>query len=247
MTESLITVLDTPALDSQGADLVKSAHALNVTDATSFTEAAGFARLVKAYLAEVDAFMAPICEQSHRAWKLTVAKRDGLKAHAIEAEKIVKGRMAAWEQEQARLRREAEVIMHRERERLEAQERERVAAERLRLQREAEERQLAEAMAKEAAGDVQAMEKILAAPVATPTIAPRPVFVPPVAVQAAPKVEGVSFREAWDFEVTDASQIPREYLVPDLVAIRKVVQALKGNTRIPGIRAFTKPVTAVRA
>jgi len=246
MTTETLATLDTPALDSQGADLVRRAEMVTITDDETFREAAELLKLVKAYLTEAKTFMRPLVAAAHRNHQLALAKLDGLTVLAAKAEAIIKPKLADYQQEQERLRREAEEAAQRMQELLEAQERERVAAERLRLQREAEERQLAAAMEKEQTGDVQAMERILAAPIAIPTVAPRPVFLPPVAVQAAPKVDGVSFREVWDFEVVAASQIPPEYLVPDLVAIRKVVQALKGKTAIAGIRVFTKPVTSVR-
>jgi hypothetical protein len=42
----------------------------------------------------------------------------------------------------------------------------------------------------------------------------------------------------WKLEITDASLIPREYLQPDMVKIRKVVEA---KVTIPGIRSWQEP------
>ena len=59
-----------------------------------------------------------------------------------------------------------------------------------------------------------------------------------VAPTPAAKVEGTSAQEIWKGEVVDASLIPRDYLTPDLVKLNQVTKMLKGETRIPGWRAF---------
>lgn len=60
---------------------------------------------------------------------------------------------------------------------------------------------------------------------------------------AVPKVEGISFRTDWKWEVTDVSQVPREYMMVNEVAINGVVRAMKDKTNIPGVRVFTVQVT----
>jgi hypothetical protein len=63
----------------------------------------------------------------------------------------------------------------------------------------------------------------------------------------APKVEGLSFTEVWDFEVTEAAAVPREYLVVDEKTIRRIVQAMGPKTKIAGIRVFSRRVPRVKA
>lgn len=60
--------------------------------------------------------------------------------------------------------------------------------------------------------------------------------VAPIAQAAAPKVGGISVPLVWTFDVVDESLIPREYLDINETRIRKVVQAMQGNTNIPGVR-----------
>jgi tyrosyl-tRNA synthetase len=60
----------------------------------------------------------------------------------------------------------------------------------------------------------------------------------PVIASAVEKVKGESTRKVWKFEITDEKQIPREYLSVDEVKIRKVVQALKDDTNIAGVRVY---------
>jgi hypothetical protein len=55
---------------------------------------------------------------------------------------------------------------------------------------------------------------------------------------------GVSFREVWDFEITDPAALPREFLVPDEKLIRSAVSSLKDQTTIPGVRVFSRRVVA---
>jgi hypothetical protein len=120
----------------------------------------------------------------------------------------------------------------------EAQERARVAAaeaaayqERRRLEQARE----AEAAALVKAGKIDQAARVIEAPVVVARI------------EQAPQAEGITFREDWDFEVTDAALIPREYLVLDEKKLRAFVKTFKDRTAIPGIRAISKRVASVRA
>ncbi len=63
--------------------------------------------------------------------------------------------------------------------------------------------------------------------------------------QAAPvKVEGVSTRPVWKFEVTDAALVPREFCSPDVTKLRAAVG--DGAREIPGVRIFEEQVVVVR-
>lgn len=139
----------------------------------------------------------------------------------VEAEEIIKPRLAAWNKEQERIRQEEE----------------------MRLQeiarKEEEERRLKEAILAEQSGDKEEAEAIINTPIQAP----------PVVVQkTTPKVAGVSFRENWDFEIINENLIPRQYLMPNMIAIRAVVKGLKNQTNIPGVKVFsTSSVSAGRA
>jgi hypothetical protein len=64
--------------------------------------------------------------------------------------------------------------------------------------------------------------------------------VAPVVRTELPKISGQSVREAWCFQIEDASQIPREFLAPDEVKIRKYVNAMKAEARIAGVRIYSE-------
>jgi hypothetical protein len=69
-----------------------------------------------------------------------------------------------------------------------------------------------------------------------------------VSDRAAPKVTGIAVPKVWDYEVTDEDEIPRMYTLTDHAKIRKIVMALKGLCKIPGIRVFEKKrISAGRA
>jgi hypothetical protein len=59
-----------------------------------------------------------------------------------------------------------------------------------------------------------------------------------------PVADGIQYRSRWKFEIVDESQIPREYLMPNLALIQGAVTHKKGATDIPGIRVFEDKVIA---
>ena len=93
-----------------------------------------------------------------------------------------------------------------------------VRLENQRIQDEAKKR--AEAQAKATGAPVQAVV----------------VFTPPP--PAVPKAEGLAFVDTWKFEVVDLAAVPTEYKVVDEKRIGAVVRALKGETRIAGVRVY---------
>lgn len=62
---------------------------------------------------------------------------------------------------------------------------------------------------------------------------------------AVPKVDGMSSRVAYDIEIFDESKLPRDFLEPDVVAIRKA--ALGGQlTEAHGVRLVEKRIITNR-
>lgn len=73
------------------------------------------------------------------------------------------------------------------------------------------------------------------------------VVVAPIVQTVAPKVAGIATRKDYTFEIVDAAQLPREYLMPDEQKIRKVVRAMGADTSIPGVRLIEREILAARA
>ncbi|UIF90903.1 hypothetical protein [Cupriavidus sp. UYPR2.512] len=103
------------------------------------------------------------------------------------------------------------------------------AAERAKIQQRAERA--------EASGKVEKAEDLRE--LAATTVAPV------VRIEAA-KVKGVSIKANWQFEVTDPSLIPREFLMVDEKKIGQVVKAMKEATNIPGIRVWDAGTVSAR-
>lgn len=53
---------------------------------------------------------------------------------------------------------------------------------------------------------------------------------------------GVTVIDNWCFEIINEADLPREYTTPNLVAIGKVVKALKDKTKIGGVRVWNDPI-----
>jgi len=149
-------------------------------------------------------------EKAHAAWKAITEKIASFVNPLKEAAKIVDGKAYQWKRaEDEKARAEAE--------RKRQEERKRIEEERLRQAEELEK-----------AGAHTIADAVMAAPIEVEHIE---------AATVAP-VAGVSYRENWQFEISDASAIPRDYLTPDVQKIGKMVKALKGTTNIPGVRVF---------
>lgn len=134
-----------------------------------------------------------------------------------------------------------------ERKRIEKIERERAEHE-ANEERKREEAARAEAERKraEAQSLFGAAAVVDAAPVPPPVQA-APVFTPSIIPQAtAPHTSSNSFVEIWEFEVTDANQVPRIFLSVDEKKLRDFIQFQKTSKRqieevsIPGVRVFKR-------
>lgn len=59
---------------------------------------------------------------------------------------------------------------------------------------------------------------------------------------------GVSTRDVWDFEVTDADAVPRPFLCPDATAIKKHIADADGEPEaVDGIRFYQRTIVISRA
>jgi hypothetical protein len=243
------------ALETQARSFGADVQALRITDAERYAEAGALLKAIAVYVRRVGEVLDPIVEAAHRAHKVAVAQRDRLLQPATEAKRTLGLRMATWDAEQARLRREAAEAVQRERERLEREARLVAEAEQRRLQEEAETRRLEEAVALEQAGDGAGAVARLEAPISTPVVVPAPIVVAAPPPLRPPKVEGVSYRVEWSAEVEDfgalvravaAGQQPITLLSANMAALNQLARALKGAMGVPGVRAVSTRMATVR-
>lgn len=66
---------------------------------------------------------------------------------------------------------------------------------------------------------------------------PMPTAMP---VVAAPKVQGVKQVTRWLYEITDATKIPRDFLIIDEQKLRKYAEAMKGSAKVEGVRFYAE-------
>lgn len=216
--------------------LINKAKELIVHDQQSADQATQLILLGKEMIKTIRNFFTPLKKAADEA------KKKLLDAEKAELQKVepyiekLQASLTAWRLEQERKRREAEEAARRaelERKRLEeellrkAEEARRLEEEKKRIEGEEAARKAREELERKALEEAAAKEAQI---------------IPPPPVPEKPKTDGLTLRENWVFEIVDESLIPREYLVPDLTKIRKVVQTLKDRTDIPGVRAYNNPI-----
>lgn len=233
------------------AAITEQTRNLTITAPDQYERAGELLKTVKGALKQIEDQRTSITKPINESLRNANAHAKAAAAPFEDAERRIKSAMIVYSDEQDRIRREAQrradEEASRERERLAAQ-----AAETARKAREKadQERRAAEAAANEgriedaarhaakadgieerATEKVGAIEERAAEAVA------------PVVQLDSGKVAGTSKRELWKFEVTNENAVPREYLMVDEVKIGGVVRALKGGTKIPGVRVY--PVTTL--
>lgn len=214
----IIDVTPEEEVKQEALTMPDRAKSIAIITAEDYTAAGEFLLGIKAVRKRIDETFDPIIDKAHQAHKEALAQKKKVEAPLIEAEGIIKPKIAEYNSEQERIRKEEE----------------RRLAEVAR--KEEEERRLAEAEAAEKAGDIAEAQAIL----------DEPVYVPPVVVQkTTPKVSGIAMTTVWRFRITNEKKIPREYLSVDTVKIGGVVRALKDKCSIPGIQVY--PEQSVRS
>ena len=216
--------------------LAKEAQSLVVMDQETANRATQLILAGKEMVKKIKDYFAPLKRAADEAKKkLLDAERTELLKVEPHIEKLLSG-LAAWGMEQERKRQEAEEArrwVELEKKLVEeellrkAEEARRVEEEKRRLEGEEVARKAREELERKALEEAVAKEAQIA---------------PPPPVPEKPKTEGLTLRENWTFEIVDESLIPKEYLVPDLVKIRRTVQVMKDKTVIPGIRVFNNPI-----
>lgn len=192
---------------------------ISITTASQYTDAGGWLKSIKGLLGKIEAARTRITQPMNQALRAVNEQAREQSAPLLSAETRIKRAMSAYTTEQDRLRREEQ----------------RKADEWARKQQQALEERAAKAAASGKAEKAQELQHRANTVVA------------PVIQREPPKVSGIATREVWKFEITDTAQVPREYLMVDETRIRKVVQALKGDARIPGVRVYSEKQIAAGA
>lgn len=198
------------ALVALTANIVAEAEAFQVVTPQQYADAGEVLKRIKGHQKKLEDTEMSMTRPINAGLKMIRDFFRSPRESAARAEGIVKRSMLAYSQEQERLRRE---------EQLKAEERARKEQEKLAAQAE-------RAAASGQHAKAEALQDRAASVVA------------PVVQREAPKVQGLSVREVWRFEVVDPSAVPREFLMVDEKKIGGVVRAMKGDTKIAGVRVW---------
>jgi hypothetical protein len=205
--------------------LADEARAITVTSET-YPIAAEKLLACAAMKKKIEEHHAPLKQKAHEAHKAICEAEKSLLAPILEAERVLKSGIGAYELEQKRI---AE-----ERERKEREEQERLAAETL------------EASIEEAEANGASAEEI-AAIIEAPLVIPRAA---PVA-HAVQKVSGVATATVWKAEIIDLAKLVayiatpagRQFLglvQPNTTALNSLARSLKNSVNIPGVRIYAE-------
>lgn len=205
-------------IKTESITLVEKANLMTIIDDSHLANANQFLVECRQMRKRIGEHCDPVIEQAHKTHKAAVQQKKIFEEPVIKAEQIIMPKITKYRADQ-----EAKRLAEEKRLREEAE-------------RKAQEEALAQAIEAEQLGSVQIADEILAAPVQ---------FVAPV-VKDLPKMEGVSEREVWSFEVVNINLLPKEFLIVDEKAIGRVVRAMKERTNIPGIVVQCNKTLAVR-
>jgi cell division septum initiation protein DivIVA len=212
-------------IDTEAIVISEASAGLEVTDKASADRASEIIVAGKKLIKAIKDYFDPMKKAADEAKRriLETERQELSKIEPIVSE--LSAKVSRWLADEERRRREAEEARRQaelERLRLEA-ELEVKAREAEQIKNESERRRVEDRIIAEVARREAELEPIPDVPVAA-------------------KADGVNLRDNWTFEIVDESLIPREYLIPDEVKIRKVVIALKDKTNIPGIKAVNRPI-----
>jgi hypothetical protein len=209
-----MTLPDTIKIETQSKSTEELVNHLVIKTEADYKDAVEISKGIKFLTKEIKSTFKEPKQKAHEAHKsITAAEKKHLDP-LVKLDKVISTKILSYQLEQQRIQEIA---------RLEA---ERVERERIETQA------LLEAEAMEALGETEEAEAIIE------EAQEAEVFVPKI--EAVPKVEGVSFRDNWTFEITNPKAIPLEFMMPDEIRIRKYVKMVKGEAKMDGVRFFNK-------
>jgi len=215
-------LVEIPAeMATESSSVLAWAKAVTITSPDQMQAVSDRLRAVKSLGRRIADFFAPMKKRAAEAHKEICQTEKGLLGPLDEAERLVKAAMLTYQREEDRKRQE-------EARRLQAEADERARKERERLAKQA---------AKLKTPELREQRLAQAAQVVAPVVLPS---APP------PKPAGVVTRRRWTFRVTDAAQVPREFLMVDEQKLSKLAQALGPDAKVAGVEFYEAQTVAVR-
>ena len=225
----MATQATAPELESKALALVDYARSLQITNQPSYDQVTNALLDVKGARKAIAAHHDPTIADTNKAHKTALAAKERFDRPLKEVEVILKLGIRTWDNEQERLRLEAQRRADEE------------------AQRQNEEARLQQGIAAEQNGASEAdVQAIVEAPSAAP---------PPVVAPTYQKRQGVSVRENWKAEVVNLDLLvqavaqhkaPLNCLQANQVALNQLARAQKQALSIPGVRAVNDAVVSAR-
>jgi vacuolar-type H+-ATPase subunit H len=193
-------------------------ESLTITCPAEYEKAGNYLKQVKGRYQQIDkerkAILAPLNETKQRIQDFFNPPLERL----AKAETVLKHSIASWTIEQQRILAEQE-----------RHARELAAKEQDRLDAEAQQN----ALQAEQSGNHNQAEEILA------TV---PQVSMPVIESVQAKVEGVSMRDNWKYRITNANEIPREFLIPDDKKLTQYAKMAKNTMTVSGVEFYNDQI-----
>lgn len=206
----LITEQQIAEVRKEIVPVLDAAKALKVVDEDTYTQAMELGRQCDSRSKRVESIWADAKTKSYAAYKTILDTINSFIKPLQEAKKVVGQKAYTWKRTEDEKRRQEEVRLQEE------------------ARKKEEEKRLQEASQLAAEGKEEEADTVLE----------EPLIVELPKVEPVVKIEKLAMRENWQFEIVDEKIIPREFCVPDKVKIGKTVKILKGDTQIPGVRAY---------
>lgn len=223
-----MSAVETSEIQQASSTTLTEAKAFKIVAATQFTEAGEKLKGIMALKKKIAETFDPHIDRAYKAHKELVAEKKSHEAPLVEAEGHIKRAMLGYQQEQERIRREAEAK----------------AQEEARKQREKLEAQAAKAAEKGKTEKAEALQ-VAAASVVTPIIPP-----------TVPKVAGISTRITYRASVENikalaaavgAGTIPEMAVLPNMPFLNNQARAMKETLAYPGVKVEQETGIASRS
>ena len=204
-------------IEKETRDIVAQAKSIVITNQAQYESANVFLRADKMLQKSIKATFDPIVDSAYRTYKEAGNKRKEFLEPVQDAEKVVKDIMIAYDDKMEAKRREEQRKID-----LKAE----IEAEKKRkdLEKRAEEWAAKGKTAKAEELQEQAEEVEVVAPVVAAKVE---------------KIVGLSYQTNWKFKITDIDKIPREYMIPDEVALKKMAGVMKDIRKIAGVEFYS--------
>lgn len=210
--------------------LLERVKKIVVRDKSSLNQAHEALIYIKGIRKQIDDFCDPNIGRLHMAHKEAILQKKAFQRSAVEAEDYIKPQISSYLVKLEQIRKVAEEKARREREEAE------------RKAKEEEEARLEAAIKAEEKGDLEEAEKILdREPIQDP-------LTQKTIVPFKTKLQGLSTRTDWLWELVNFAEVPDEWKTIILAAakITDHVKATRGTAKIPGIRIYSKTITIQR-